>query len=409
MNRLHWLLALGAVLLAACGSEGEDASMAGMTAEEHARMQAGGTQGEMDSTGAAVRQAVHISEEEARAIGVRYATVRRHTLMRSIRTVGLVEAAEPRITDITPKIDGFVEQLFVTYTGEAVRRGQRLLTLYSPLMVAAQEELLTAKRMLDQISPESAEAWRNAQSTLAAARRRLEYWDITAEQIRRIEESGEATKTLTLVAPFNGIVLEKHVFEGQRVMEGMRLYRLADLSQVWIEGEVFEQDLQFVREGTPAHIVVEAYPGEDIRGRVSFVYPTVDPKTRTNRVRVSVPNPNLRLKPGMFATTFFDVLIGRDVLAIPMEAVVATGTRNLVFVRDADGMLGPREIALGARSGPLVHVLDGLAEGETIVASGNFLIDAESRLASAGGAMQHAGHGTAVQPDTSEQEHRQHD
>ncbi len=410
MTRLYSLLLLGALLLVGCGAgEEEESPMAGMTAEEHAQMEAAEAQREMDATEAMERQAVHLSEEEARTIGVRYTTVRRETLIRSIRTVGLVEAAEPRIADITPKIDGFVEELFVTYTGESVRRGQRLLTLYSPLMVAAQEELLTAKRMLDRISPESVEAYRNAQSTLAAARRRLEYWDITADQIRRIEESGEVTKTLTLVAPFNGVVLEKGVFEGQRVMEGMRLYRLADLSEVWIEGEVFEQDLQFVREGTPAHIVVEAYPGEDIRGRVSFVYPTVDPKTRTNRVRVSVPNPDLRLKPGMFATTFFDAMIGSAVLTIPMEAVVATGTRNLVFVRDADGMLGPREVALGARSGSLVHVLDGVAEGETIVASGNFLIDAESRLASAGGAMQHAGHGAAVEPDTGEQEHKQHD
>ncbi|MEE8193644.1 MAG: efflux RND transporter periplasmic adaptor subunit, partial [Gemmatimonadales bacterium] len=228
MKRLHTLIAAAAVLLAACGADdAEESPMIGMTAEEHARMQAGGTQGEVDSTGAAVRQVVHLSADQAQALGVVYATVRRETLTRTLRTVGRIEPAEPNITDITPKIDGFVEELYVDFTGESVRRGQPLLTLYSPLLVAAQEELLTARRMADRVDSSSGEAWRNAQAMLAAARRRLEYWDITAEQIRRIEETGEVSKTLTLVAPFTGIVLEKNVVEGQRVMAGMRLYRLA--------------------------------------------------------------------------------------------------------------------------------------------------------------------------------------
>jgi RND family efflux transporter MFP subunit len=412
MKRLRMLLAAGAVLLAACSTDdAEESPMTGMTAEEHARMQAGGTQGAVDSTGAAVRQTVHLSADEARALGVVYTTVRRETLTRTIRTVGHIAPAEPKITDITPKIDGFVEELYVDYTGESVRRGQPLLTLYSPLLVAAQEELLTAKRMADRVDSSSAEAWRNAQAMLAAARRRLEYWDITAEQIRQVEETGEVSKTLTLVAPFTGIVLEKNVVEGQRVREGMRLYRLADLSEVWVEGDVFEQDLQFVREGAQAHMEVEAYPGEHIMGRVTFVYPTVDPRSRTNRVRVTVPNADMRLKPGMFATVYFDAQIGRDVLAVPMEAVIVTGERNLVFVRDADGMLNPREVVLGSRAGDRVQILSGLEEGEQIVGSANFLIDAESRLASTGAAMpgmQHGAQENSMEPDTSQPEH-QHD
>lgn len=412
MRRLHILLAAGAVLLAACSADDvEESPSTGMTAEEHARMQAGGTQGAVDSTGAAVRQPVHLSADEAQALGVVYATVERETLTRTIRTVGHIEPAEPKVTDITPKIDGFVEELYVDFTGEFVRRGQPLLTLYSPLLVAAQEELLTAKRMTDRVDSSSAEAWRNAQATLAAARRRLEYWDITDEQIRQIEETGEVTKTLTLVAPFTGIVLEKNVVEGQRVREGMQLYRLADLSEVWVEGDVFEQDLQFVREGAQAHMEVEAYPGEHIMGRVTFVYPTVDPRSRTNRVRVTVPNADMRLKPGMFATVYFDVQIGRDVLAVPMEAVIATGERNLVFVRDADGMLTPREVVLGSRAGDRVRILQGLAEGEVIVESANFLIDSESRLASTDGGMpgmQHGAQENSMEPDTSAPED-QHD
>jgi Cu(I)/Ag(I) efflux system membrane fusion protein len=412
MKRLHTLIAAGSVLLAACGADDADESpMAGMTAEEHARMQAGGTQGEVDSTGAAVRQVVHLSADQARALGVVFVTVRRETLTRTIRTVGRIEPAEPKIADITPKIDGFVEVLYVNYTGESVRRGQPLLTLYSPLLVAAQEELLTAKRMADRVDSSSGEAWRNAQATLMAARRRLEYWDITGEQIRQIEGSGEVTKTLTLVAPFTGIVLDKHVVEGQRVREGMQLYRLADLSEVWVEGDVFEQDLQFVREGAQAHMEVEAYPGDHIMGRVTFVYPTVDPRSRTNRVRVTVPNADMRLKPGMFATIYFDVQIGREVLAVPMEAIIATGERNLVFHRHEDGSLHPHDVVIGARAGDRVQVLAGLEEGEEIVGSANFLVDAESRLASTGAAMpgmQHGDQQDSMQADTAKPEH-QHD
>ena len=224
-------------------------------------------------------------------------------------------------------------------------------------------------------------------ATHDAPRRRLAYWDITEPQIARIEQTGEVTKTLTLVSPVNGVVLEKNVLEGQRFMAGTPLYRIADLSSVWAEGDVFEQDLQFVHVGSRAHITVSAYPGEQLTGRVSFVYPTVDQASRTNRVRVTVPNPGLKLKPGMYATIYFDVTIGPNVLAVPMQAVVVTGERNVVFVRDAQGMLMPRDVVLGTRAGDQVQVLSGLTAGETIVGAANFLVDAESRLASAGNAM----------------------
>jgi Cu(I)/Ag(I) efflux system membrane fusion protein len=238
---------------------------------------------------------------------------------------------------------------------------------------------------------------------LEAARRRLAYWDITSEQVARVEQSGEVTKTLTLVAPVNGIVLEKNVLEGQRVMPGQRLYRIADLSTVWVEGDVFEQDLQFVREGQQAHIEVSAYPGVHMMGRLSFVYPTVDERSRTNRVRLTVPNTDLQLKPGMFATIYLDAKIGDDVLTIPADAVVQTGERNLVFHRHEDGSLHPHDVVVGARSGHRVQILSGLSEGEEIVGSANFLVDAESRLGSTGGSMpgtQHAGHGSAVEPES---------
>jgi len=385
--------------------------MPGMSAEAHAKMQAGGTQGEMDESGVPVREAVHLTAEQERALGVVYTTIARGELTRTIRAVGRIEAAEPNIADVTPKIDGFVERLHVNTTGEAIRRGQPLLTIYSPMLVAAQEELLTAKRLAAQVDSSAGEAHRSAKGMLEAARRRLAYWDITSEQIARVESTGEVTRTLTLVAPVNGIVLEKDVVEGQRFAPGLRLYRLADLSTVWVEGELFEQDLQFVQEGSQAHIEVAAYPGVHLMGRVSFVYPTVDESSRTNRVRLTVANPDLRLKPGMYATVYFDVRIGDDVVGVPVDAIVATGERNLVFHRHEDGSLHPHEVVLGARAGGLVQVLAGLEEGDVIVASANFLVDAESRLAATGGSMpgmHHGDHGSVIEPDTAHTEH-QHD
>ncbi len=391
---------VGALLvgLAACGGQTETESpMAGMTAEEHAKMQAGGTQGAVDSTGAAVRRPVHLTPAQERALGVGYTTVRREALTRAVRTVGQIAAAEPNLVDVTPKIEGYVERLEVDYTGAAVRQGQPLLSIYSPMLVAAQQELLTARRLEAQLDSTAGEAWTQARRLVAAARRRLAYWDITPVQIAELERSGEVTKTLTLVAPVNGIVLEKMVVEGQQVMPGMRLYRIANLSSVWVEGEVFEQDLQFVRTGAVAHIEVAAYSGEHWMGRVSFVYPTVDERNRTNRIRITVPNPGMRLKPGMYATVYVDVTLGGPTLAVPRDAVVVTGERNLVFVRDAEGTLTPREVVLGARAGELVQILDGLQEGETIVAAANFLVDAESRLATTPREMPGTEHGAALQ------------
>ena len=393
-------------LHAAAPQQEEESSMEGMSAAEHA-MHMGGGGGATDSTGAAIRNPVHITPDQERSLGIVYLTVGRETLGRRIRTVGNIGAPEPNVVDVTPKIDGFVEELFVATTGESVRAGQPLLSLYSPLLVAAQEELLTARRLLDRIDSNAGEARQNASAMLDAARRRLAYWDITPEQIDQIESSGAVTKTMTLVAPRSGIVLEKRVLEGQRVMAGMLLYRIADLTEVWVEGELFEQDLQHVRVGSMAHMEVSAYPGSHVMGRVSFVYPTVDPATRTNKVRVSVANRDLSLKPGMFATIHFDAVVGEDIIAVPTEAILVTGERNLVFVRQSDGMLYSREITLGARAGANVHVINGLSEGETIVASANFLVDAESRLASAG-VMAGMDHGDQTETEQPATEH-QHD
>ncbi len=369
------LFTLTALALGACRAKSDSEAMAGMP----------GTG--VDTTPATGREPVHLSFEQARAIGVTYTTVTRGPLERTVRTVGQIAAAEPNLADITPKIDGFVDELFVNATGVPVRRGQPLLTIYSPMLVAAQQELLTANRLAASVDTSDVEAWRNAEQLVTAARRRLAYWDISPDQIDRLERAGEVTKTLTLQAPFDGVVLEKMVVKGQAVMPGMKLYRLADLSTVWVEGEVFEQDLGLMRVGAPARVEVATYPGRSFAGRVSFVYPTVDEQSRAGKVRVVLLNAGGLLKPGMYATLFFDVSLGRDALSLPAEAVVMTGERNLVFVVGADGMLEPREVVLGARAGERMQVLRGVREGERVVASANFLVDAESRLAGgAGGA-----------------------
>lgn len=338
--------------------------------------------GDMEMSGD--RQPVMLTAAQERAVGVVYATVGRMDLDRSIRTVGRVEVAESSVTEITPKVAGFVEEVFVNTTGESVTRGQSLLTLYSPQLVAAQEELLTAQRLLSRIDAGAEEAVRSAVALLAAAERRLAYWDITDEQIDRLKRTGEVMKSLALVSPVDGIVLEKGVNVGQRVSPGALLYRLADLSEIWIEGAVFEQDLQFVHLGSQAHIDVPAYPGEHRMGRVSFVYPTIDVDSRTNRVRVTLDNSSRQLKPGMFVTMYFEVSIGTDVIAVPRSAVIVTGERNLVFVRGDDAMLTPRDVVVGAHAADYWEILSGLEEGEVIVTSAGFLVDAESRLGSTG-------------------------
>lgn len=381
------LLSILLVGLGACGPSAP-ASEGVPTNEDTGEMDMSGMDmgstdmGDMDMSGD--RQPVMLTAAQERAVGVVYATVGRMDLERSIRTVGRVEVAESSVTEITPKVAGFVEELFVNTTGERVTRGQPLLTLYSPELVAAQEELLTAQRLLSRIDPGAEEATRSAVALLAAAERRLAYWDITDEQIDRLKRTGEVMKSLALVSPVDGVVLEKGVNVGQRVSPGALLYRLADLSEIWIEGAVFEQDLQFVRLGAQAHIDVPAYPGEHRMGRVSFVYPTIDVDSRTNRVRVTLDNSSRQLKPGMFVTMYFDVSIGIDVIAVPRSAVIVTGERNLVFVRGDDAMLTPRDVVVGAHARDYWEILSGLEEGEVIVTSAGFLIDAESRLGSTG-------------------------
>ena len=351
-----------------------------------AAMPAGHVHAAASGGGVAVRT-VSLSSSEARRIGVTYATAEMGPLVKQVRTVGQVTLDETRVRTISPRIDGGVDRLYVDETGQFVERGQPLLAIYSPMLVSAQEELLLARRLTGEVAAASADARGNAAELLASARRRLAYWDVPDDEVAEIERSGVVRKTLTLRSPARGYVLEKNVLAGQRIMAGDALYRVADLSDVWVEGEVFEQDIADVRVGQRVTARFDALPGVNRAGRISYVYPTLDPQTRTVRVRVVLSNPDLRLKPGMYATLLVDGTARANVLTVPRTAVLSTGERNIVFVRHADGTLMAHEVVAGERSDDRVEILRGIAAGETVVTSATFLVDAESDLGAALGGM----------------------
>ncbi len=332
-------------------------------------------------------QRISLSPDETRRIGVTYAAATLGPLGKDVRTVGQVTFDETKVTVISPKVDGWVEALYVNYTGQPVRAGEPLLAIYSPMLVTAQEELLLAERLQGRVAEAGADARANAAELLTSARRRLAYWDIPESEIERIERSRKVQRTLTLRASASGVVIEKNVSEGQRIMAGDALYRIADLRTVWVEGEVFEQDLPAVRPGLTVTASFEALPGEQFHGQISYVYPTLDPETRTAKVRVELHNPELELKPGMYATLRLTGTSRPSVLSVPRSAVLSTGERNLVFVRRADGMLQPREVAVGIANDERIEILRGLSVGDTVVASGTFLVDAESNLGTVMGGM----------------------
>jgi Cu(I)/Ag(I) efflux system membrane fusion protein len=330
---------------------------------------------------------VMLTAESANRIGVTYAVVERGSLAAEVKAVGLVTYDETRVKTIAPKVDGYVEQLFVAFTGQPVEVNDSLLRIYSPMLVTAQEELLLAKKLAADVANGSPEAVRNAESLLASARHRLKYWDVPDEDIARVERTGEVQKTLTLRSPLRGVVVQKNVSSGQRIQAGDAVYQVADLREVWLEGEVFERDLAAIRLGEMVTAEFAAMPGQQRQGRIIYVSPTISAETRTTKIRVALPNADLALKPGMYASLQIRGGARRDVLSVPRSAVLATGTRVLVFVKGADGMLTPREVELGGNTDDRVEIRRGLAVGETVVSSATFLIDAESNLGSALGTM----------------------
>lgn len=330
---------------------------------------------------------VTLTSAQAERIGVTFATVGSAFVSRTVRTAGQVTFDEARVKTISPKIDGWIEQLYVNATGQYVARGQPLFTIYSPMLVTAQEELLLAKRLAEDVAGGTADAVRGAQDMLAGARRRLLYWDVSPDEVARIERTGEVRRALTLRSPVSGYVVEKPVFGGQRIMAGDAIYKIADLSVIWVEGEVFERDLPGVRVGQVVTTHVHGASGAGLTGRIAYVYPTLNPETRTVRVRVSLPNPGGHLKPGMYATLTIEGTGPASAVTVPRSALLSTGERNLVFVRREDGRLEPRLVTPGRIGEDRIEILSGLAAGEIVVASATFLVDAESNLSTLMGGM----------------------
>lgn len=332
-------------------------------------------------------RSVSLDARASHRIGVTYAAVERGTLSPEIRTVAQVTYDETRVRSISPKIDGWVEELFVNFTGQSVTIGQPLLTIYSPMLVTAQEELLLARRLGGAVADAESEARQGVGELRDAARRRLRYWDISDGQIERLESSGEVSKTMTLRSTASGVIVQKSVVGGQRIMAGESLYQVADLSVVWLEGEVFERDLSAVQLGQAVAAEFDAFPGAPRTGRITYVYPTLNPDTRTARIRVALTNRDMQLKPGMYGTIRITGRTSRSTLLVPRSAVLVTGERRLVFVRRSDGKLEPRSVTTGMSTDVRTQVLSGLAIGDTIVRSATFLVDAESNLGSALGGM----------------------
>lgn len=332
-------------------------------------------------------QPVMLDSAQAARIGVTFAEVERGPLTVDVRTVGQVTYDETRVRTVSLKFDGWVEALHVDYTGQAVRRGDPLLTTYAPMLVSAEQELILAVRLLRDVAAADSVTVRRAEALVDAARERLRNWDVPQAEIARIEGGGEPLRVLEIRAPYSGVIVEKNVFEGQRVMPGEALYRIADLSRVWVEGEVFERDLPLIREGQRAEVDIAGTAGDPRTGRVVFIHPTVDAATRTTRVRVELDNADGRLRPGMYATLRLRTVARANTLHVPRSAVLSTGQRDLVFVRRADGMLEPREITRGVATDGRIEVRSGLQVGDVVVASATFLVDAESNLGAAVAAM----------------------
>ncbi len=343
--------------------------------------------------------AVEISPDKQQLIGVVTTAAERRRVARTVRSVGRVEVDESRLSEVHTKVEGWVETLYASETGKVVKKGQPLLTIYSPELVATQEEYLLALRSRQRTKDSPFEEVRRSGETMvAAARRRLELWDISAREVEQLEKTGVVKKALTVDAPSTGYVMEKMVVEGMRVMPDMTLYRLADLSRVWVEVDVYEYEAPWVKQGLTATLTASAQPGRRYRGRVEYVYPTVDPMTRTLKARLEFANPGLDLKPGMYGDVELEVP-GEEVLAIPESAVIDSGTRKVVFVKEGEGTFVPREVEVGARMDGYYPVLSGLEGGEQVVSSPNFLIDSESQFEAA---LQAAKAGSDGKPKDSE-------
>ncbi len=327
---------------------------------------------------------IRISPEKIQKLGVKTATVATRTLTRSIRAVGSIQIDERRVHAVTPKFEGWISRLYVNATGQDVKRGQPLLEIYSPELMTAQQEYLIARQGQQALQQGSAQAQGTAARLVENALQRLHYWDIAQAQLQRLQSLEKPLDTLPLLSPVNGVVLEKPAVEGMRFMPGELLFRIADLSTVWLLAEVFEQDIGGVHPGQAVQVHINAYPERLFNGKVGFIYPTLATETRTVKVRVELPNGEGLLKPGLYGSVTLATQAERDTrLAVPDSAVIDSGTRKIVLLQRNEGRFEPRAVKLGLQADGYYEVLEGLEAGDEVVTRANFLIDAESNLKSA--------------------------
>jgi RND family efflux transporter MFP subunit len=315
-------------------------------------------------------------------MGVRFGRVQRKALIKNIRTIGNITFDETKIFTVNTKFNGWIEKLYVNFVGEDVKKGQPLFEIYSPELVTAQEEYLLALNQYSRLSNSSYPRVREgSQRLLEASRTRLRFWDLTEAQIEQIGKAGKTKKTVTVYSPATGVVTKKIAFKGHYVKEGAHQYEIVNLSTVWVDVDVYEYELPWVQKGMAADMELSYIPGKRFKGKVLFIYPYLEPKTRTAKLRLAFSNPGYRLKPGMYADIYLKSVIGTDSLVIPQEAVIDSGVRKIVFVALGEGKFQPREVNIGLEGNDNeFQVLEGLSEGEEIVLSAQFMLDSESRL-----------------------------
>jgi Cu(I)/Ag(I) efflux system membrane fusion protein/cobalt-zinc-cadmium efflux system membrane fusion protein len=322
-------------------------------------------------------------------MGVRLARVQRKPLVKYIRTYGTITYDETKIYTVNTKFNGWIEKLYVNFEGDKVKKGQPLFDIYSPQLVSTQEEYLLALQQYNSLSNSSySRIQEGAQRLLEATRTRLRYWDLTEEQIQDLEKTKKMRKTLTIYSPAGGVVAKKNAFAGHYVKEGENQYEIVDLSKVWVDVDIYEYELPWVRQGMPAEMDLPYIPGKRFYGKVLYVYPYLQAKTRTATLRLEFANPDYQLKPDMYVNIYLKSAIAGDSLVIPQDAVIDSGVRKVVFVALGKGKFQPREVKLGVEGdNNEFQVLSGLREGDEIVVSAQFMLDSESRLREAIGKM----------------------
>lgn len=330
---------------------------------------------------------VQLSADRLQSIGVKFGTVERKELHDEIRVTGNVAVDETRLSYVQTRFSGYIQKVFADATYKYVRRGQPLFTIYSPELATAEREYLSAKQTADVLSRSTVPGVSaGISSLLAASTERLKQWNVPQKEIARLESTGEVRPEIAIDSPSSGYITERNALPNLTVQPDTRLYTIADLSTVWIFAQVFQNDLGRFRIGETAALTVDSYPGKTLRGKVDFIYPDVDMTTRTARVRLIFANRNMLLSPGMFVNVVLEVPLGNQ-LVVPVDGVIQSGTRQIVFLNHGDGYLEPREVQLGAQADDHYIILKGLKQGDHIVTSANFLIDSESQLQAAIGSF----------------------